>query len=367
MLPGFRFVRPLGSGGFADVFLYDQDMPRRQVAVKVILADAVNPGVVRSFTAEADAMARISAHPSVLTIHQASIAADGRPYLAMEFCPDSYGARYRAAPVALADVLDVGVRMAAALETAHRAGVLHRDIKPSNILITTLGAPVLADFGIAASLSSADDPEALVAMSIPWSAPEVVTERSTGSVASEVWALGATLYTLLAGRTPFASPDRDRNTRDAMIDRITRARPPAIGRPDVPAQVEALLQRTMTRDPSARPASMQALAEELRWLQYELGIPPTPFEAGATAPALASPEFVAADAPRGPVITTVNRESRRARRAAASGVASRPSDDDGVVDAVRRGRPVTAVVVAVVAVVVVGVVAVVALAASGVL
>ncbi|HWL01839.1 MAG TPA: serine/threonine-protein kinase, partial [Microbacteriaceae bacterium] len=159
VLPGFAFVRPLGAGGFADVFLYEQDMPRRVVAVKVLAADAINPEVRRLFNAEADRMAQLSAHPSILTIYQASISSDGRPYLATEFCPESFGDRYKQAPIALPVVLDAGIRMAAALETAHRAGVLHRDIKPSNILVTQLGQPVLADFGIAASLTGADEPD----------------------------------------------------------------------------------------------------------------------------------------------------------------------------------------------------------------
>ncbi|WP_272943373.1 protein kinase [Salinibacterium sp. PAMC 21357] len=70
VLAGFTYVRPLGSGGFADVFLYEQDMPRRVVAVKVLLADAINSEVRRLFNAEADVMARLSSHPSVLTIFQ---------------------------------------------------------------------------------------------------------------------------------------------------------------------------------------------------------------------------------------------------------------------------------------------------------
>jgi len=316
ILPGYAYVRPLGAGGFADVFLYEQDMPRRVVAVKVLSADAINPEVRRLFNAEADVMAQLSAHPSILTIFQASISSDGRPFLATEYCPESMGDRYKQAAIALPFVLDAGVRMASALETAHRAGVLHRDIKPSNILVTQLGQPVLSDFGIATSLSAIDDPEQLVAMSIPWSSPEVVTESTTGTVQSEIWSLGATLYTLLAGRSPFAAAEREKNTRELMRERVTKAHYTPLRRPDVPPQVEQFLARTMARSAEQRPQTMLQFAEELRWLQAELGLPQTSIEVASTAWA-ATPNIIANDGrARGPVITTVSPDSRRSARAA---------------------------------------------------
>ena len=95
MLPGFAHVHVLGSGGFADVFLYEQNMPRRQVAVKVMLSEVVNDQVRQMFTAEANLMAQLSSHPAILTVYQASISADGRPYLVMELCSSSLSQRYR--------------------------------------------------------------------------------------------------------------------------------------------------------------------------------------------------------------------------------------------------------------------------------
>ncbi len=212
ILPGLAYIRPLGSGGFADVFLYEQDMPRRQVAVKVLPSDVRDPDLRRMFNAEADVLAHLSAHPSIVTVYQAGISADGRPYIVMEFCPGSLSRRYRHERIPVEEVLTIGVRMASALESAHRAGLVHRDVKPSNILITAFGAPVLADFGISSSLTPATADQVL-AMSIPWSAPEVIAEQTAGTVASEVWSLGATVYSLLAGHSPFERRDRGQNTR----------------------------------------------------------------------------------------------------------------------------------------------------------
>jgi serine/threonine protein kinase len=326
VLPGFTYIRPLGSGGFADVFLYEQDMPRRVVAIKVLVSDAINPDVLRTFNGEADIMARLSAHPSIVTIYQASISADGRPFIAMEYCPDTMSARFKKAPLSVGEVLDAGVRIAAALETAHRSSLLHRDIKPSNILITSLGSPVLADFGIAAALTADGEEAEVFAMSVPWSAAEVLAEKTTGTVASEIWSLGATLYTLLAGRSPFEVADRAKNNRDQLSARVAKAAYTPIGRHDVPDQLEDILARSMSRDPAKRPASMYAFAEELRATQYGLGLPPTALEVAAAEWAAATPIDLTDSVARGPVITTVNKNSRRAQRAALS-TGMRQSDD----------------------------------------
>jgi serine/threonine protein kinase len=152
-LPGFSYVHVLGSGGFADVFLYEQSMPRRQVAVKVLLNEVVNDQVRQMFQAEANLMAQLSTHPSILTVYQASVSADGRPYLVMELCSASLSERYRREKIPVPEVLRIAIKIASAVETAHRAGVLHRDIKPTNILMTAYGHPVLSDFGIAATLA----------------------------------------------------------------------------------------------------------------------------------------------------------------------------------------------------------------------
>ncbi len=155
-LPGFTYVDLLGSGGFADVYLYEQHLPRRRVAVKVLLTDRMSSGSVSEFTSEANVMAMLSTHPAIVTIYQAGVAADGRPYLVMEYCPKpNLQVRYRREPFPIAESLRVGVQVAAAVETAHRAGVLHRDIKPANILVTEYNRPALTDFGIASTTSAA--------------------------------------------------------------------------------------------------------------------------------------------------------------------------------------------------------------------
>ncbi len=357
VLSGLRFVRPLGTGGFADVYLFEQDMPRRSVAVKVLLSEVIDADVLRMFNAEADVMARLSSHPSILTVYQASISADGRPYLAMEYCPTSLTNRYRREQIPVQDVLQIGVRIGGALETAHRAGVLHRDIKPSNILVTSFGAPVLSDFGIAASLASSSRSD-VVAMSVPWSSPEVIEERVIGSVAAEVWSLGATVYSLLAGRSPFEVQGSGMNGRDQLASRIRRARFVATGRDDVPAQLEAVLEKSLSRDPHKRQASAAEFAHELQLVQHALGLPYTPLDVAAEdwAPAF-RPEELEDVQSRGPVRSTVSYPSQRRKRTPTTATRV-PAPDDATESGPRSITVRTAILTGTVATVLVSAIAV---------
>ncbi len=327
ILPGLSYIRPLGSGGFADVFLYEQDMPRRDVAVKVLPSDVRDPELRRMFNAEADVLAHLSAHPSIVTVYQAGISADGRPYIVMEYCPGSLAQRYRIERMPVDEVLTIGVKMASALESAHRAGLVHRDVKPSNILVTTFGAPVLADFGISSSLTRETADEVL-AMSIPWSAPEVIAEQTAGTVASEVWSLGATVYSLLAGHSPFERRERGQNTKEQLRRRIARATYTDIARADVPASLQQVLARSMSRDPRDRHAGARDFAEALRTVQTELGTSPTPLEIAADGWAPPSGPVDFSDAAlRGPARSHIERDVRR-KSAPGAGVAGLARDED---------------------------------------
>ena len=276
VLSGFTFVRVLGSGGFADVFLYEQQLPRRNVAIKVLLPEVVNPRVSDMFQSEAQLMSQLSTHPAILSVFEAGVSSDGRPYLVTEVCNSGYGERFRAETLPVAEALRTGIKIAAALETAHRANVLHRDIKPGNILITAYGHPVLSDFGIASSVYQGDNTTA-VGLSVPWSAPEVIRETTTGTTASEIWALGATVYSLLAGRSPFEVPGKD-NSPGHLAGRILKSKPQPIGRDDVPPQLEALLLKALSKNPIDRQHSAVEFARELQQIETSMGLAQTPLD-----------------------------------------------------------------------------------------
>jgi len=364
VLPGFSYVHVLGSGGFADVFLYEQNMPRRQVAVKVMLNEVVNEQVRQMFQAEANLMAQLSAHPAILTVYQASVSADGRPYLVMELCSASLSERYRRESIPVPEVLRIAVKIGSAIETAHRAGVLHRDIKPSNILLTAYGHPVLSDFGIASTLTASREDDS-VGLSIPWSAPEVLLDEVPGSIASEVWAFAATVYSLLAGRSPFELPGGS-NTSSDLMSRIARAKPQPIGRADVPASLEALLRRAMSRRPELRPGSVLELVRELQLIETELGVPQTAIEVAMDDWALGTVADLEertrlrplAGAQKAPVVRRRRRGSGRDGDYSPVGTVREvsgpgPRSNSRATSPARVPRPVTGVIVAVSALVIV--------------
>jgi len=266
-IPGFTFLQLLGSGGFADVFLYEQKLPRRRVAIKVLLPDRIHASAAQ-FTAEANVMAMLSTHPAIVAVHQAGVADDGRPYLVMEYCPrPNLQVRYRRERFTVEEALHTGIPVAAAVETAHRADVLHRDIKPANILVTEYNRPALTDFGIA---SSSVDVSESQGVSVPWSPPEAFREPPRSDQRSDVYQLGATVYTLLAGRSPFEIPGGENGT-NSLIDRIDSLPLPPLGRREVPRTLEYVLERAMSKNPADRFPTALAFARALQKVQAELG------------------------------------------------------------------------------------------------
>lgn len=273
-LPGFAYKTWLGGGGFADVFLYEQLSLQRPVAIKVLRSSSLDLDDLQAFKNEANRMARVS-HPFIVSIFDADVALDGRPFLVMKHYPKpNYGQRFRAEPGGLPvpDVLRLGVQIAAAVETAHRAGILHRDIKPDNILVSDMDEPGLTDFGIAGDREGTGIAEAQ-AVTLAFAPPEVLRDDSVfGDVVGDVYSLGATIYSLLAGRAPFevrGGTDQD------TIQRTLHSPVPSIGRSDVPRSLELLLAQTMAKDGRHRPQSAESLARALQGIERELRLSPT--------------------------------------------------------------------------------------------
>ena len=292
VIPGFRFVQHLGTGGFADVFLYEQEWPQQKVAIKVVRPDVPLTDREKGlFAAEANAMARLADHPYIVSVMSAGTTSPeegSRPFLVMRYCPPpDLGQRVQAQPMSVPDAVATGIKLASAIETAHRSGIIHRDIKPSNVLVTAYHEPALTDFGIAGQLHEiAGDKE--VRISYPWSPPELLDGRSNGSVASDVYSLGATIWNLLVGRSPFSVPNGDNSSR-ALSARILHSTPPRTQRPDVPPALEQLLAQCLSKTPEHRPSSALELARSLQRIESQAGYARTPIAVEGDRPDAATP------------------------------------------------------------------------------
>jgi serine/threonine protein kinase len=305
-LGGFEFIRVLGSGGFSDVFLYEQQLPRREVAVKVLLTDGLTAAGRAAFVAEANVMARLSRHPYIVTILQAGVSDDDRPYFIMDYYGGPSLDSYKVEVLPVAEALRAGVRIASAVATAHDANILHRDIKPANILTDEYGRPGLTDFGISSTMDNELPIHTTTraalggtgtatghsgGMSVPWSPPESFDEDQTPDVRSDVFSLAATIHTMLVGRTPFEVPGGPNGQTD-LWSRIERGAITPITRTGVPPSLVAVLRKAMSVDRERRHPTAVDFARALQGVELELRYPATTIEV---------PNHLLHSAPKAPV------------------------------------------------------------------
>ncbi|MEV4612559.1 serine/threonine-protein kinase [Kitasatospora sp. NPDC049258] len=258
--------RRLGAGGMGEVWEAEDRLLHRRVAVKLL--HEPDAGARARFLREARAAAGLQ-HPGVVVVHDFG-EFDEQPFLVMELLR---GRSLESGPGALAptvgQVAEIGARVAEALAVAHAAGLVHRDVKPSNLFRTEDGTVKLLDFGIAhhRPLDGDGAAERTAAVGTPaYLAPEQLGGGPLDARA-DLYALGGTLYALLAGHPPF----RGRSTAE-LVHQQLYAVPPSLRalRPDVPAELEALLLGLLAKDPARRPAGAAQVAEQLAALAERL-------------------------------------------------------------------------------------------------
>ncbi len=282
-IEGYTDLSVIGRGATATVYRARQNGFDRHVALKVLHVDISDRRAQKRFQRERSLNGRLSDHPNVVTVLDAGFVDGRHPYLAMELFEQGSLADRLAASAAF-DVglaLHVGVRIAGALESAHRLGVLHRDVKPQNVLLSRFGEPALADFGIAALLEME---HSLTAALTPVHAAPEILEGGEPTASADVYALGSTLHTMLTGVAPFAGPPGEGML--AQLLRITTSEPPRIARHDVPASLSAALATALAKHPATRFATAADLGTALQRVQRELGLPVTtmPVDGGPAVP-----------------------------------------------------------------------------------
>ncbi|MFB7860317.1 protein kinase domain-containing protein [Rhodococcus qingshengii] len=264
---GFEDAQAVGRGGFGVVFRCRQPSVERDVAVKVLMNGLDGDGLQR-FLREQRAMGRLSGHPNIVEILSVGTTRSGLPFIVMPYLArDSLERSIRVDGILKwDDAFRVGVRVAGALETAHRSGILHRDVKPANILLTDFNEPQLADFGIARMGGSADTVTGVVAGSAAYIAPEVLAGGNP-SPASDVYGLAATLFCALTGQAPFERLEGEAIA--VQLLRITAQSTPRLrGRCLVPDDVADAIDEGTARDPADRPGTAATFGDRLRAIEY---------------------------------------------------------------------------------------------------
>ena len=276
-IPGHRVGGVLGAGGFATVYRAWQLAVGREVAVKVDNRALLTERDRRRFFREVTAAGRLSGHPHVIDVYDGGTLDDGRPYLVMELCPAGSlnDALARDGPMSAGQVRDIGIKIADGLAAAHVAGVLHRDIKPATILLNRYGMVGLSDFGRASIIAAGGEPSAsLDALTPAFSAPESFRGEQPTAVA-DVYSLAGTLYALLAGRPPRFAADGKTPSLATIVSLHDK---PVQDVPGVPPEFMALLRRSLSADPAARPQTAAAFRDALIGLDARPSayVPPSP-------------------------------------------------------------------------------------------
>ena len=256
-----RLIRKLGQGGMGAVWLARHETLDKEVAVKILPDGYANdPESVPRFLREAKAAARLD-HPNVVQILDAGTD-QGTHFIVMQFVDgtDLEKTLKKRGPFASADALAVGKRVALALGAAHKLGIVHRDIKPANILLTKQGRVMVADFGLARDVKGGPTitaPQEAIGTPHYISPEQARGEEVDGR--SDLYSLGGTLYTLLTGKTPFtgASP-----VAIAMKHVSADEKPVPLREhvPDLPEEVQALVEKLMSKKPGDRYQSGEELA-----------------------------------------------------------------------------------------------------------
>ena len=275
----YRILRKLGTGGMANVYLAEDEVLGRRVAIKILNdKHAGDDQFVERFRREAKNAAGLS-HPNIVSIYDRG-EAEGTYYIAMEYLDGRSLKELIVArgPAPINVSIDYARQILAAIRFAHRHGIVHRDIKPHNVLVDAEGRLKVTDFGIARAGTS----QMTEAGSIIGTAQYLSPEQAKGAPVdqtSDLYSVGVVLYELLTGVVPFSG---ETPVEIAMKHLSSVPEPPSARRADVPRDLDLVVMRALAKDPSERYQSAEEMDADLRRINRGIAISPVTEEA-ATA------------------------------------------------------------------------------------
>jgi serine/threonine-protein kinase len=257
----YRVLERLGSGGMGEVYLAEDLRLGRKVALKLLPPELTRDAAAKSRLMHEARAASLLDHPHICTVYDIEELPTGRLLLAMAYCEgETLKARLARGPLPAAEAVDLACQVAEALAEAHARGIVHRDIKPANAMVTRSGRLKIVDFGLA----RLPDATALTAtgttLGTPaYMAPEQVRGEDADARA-DLWALGAVLYEMLAGRPPFGG-----ESAHAVLYSVVHRVPEPLdrARPDLPAALLRVVNRALAKDRLARYQQAEQMLAEL--------------------------------------------------------------------------------------------------------
>jgi len=265
----YRIVQKLRSGGMGDIYLAEDEVLPRVVALKVLPRERSGDEIAQQrFMREARAASALS-HPHIAPIYEAG-EVDGRMFIAMEYVDgEPLDALIARGPLPTAEIVRIAAQLVSAVEEAHAHGVIHRDLKPSNVMLTARGDVKVLDFGLA----KFHDPHLAAEESTAWktesgllmgTVPYMSPEQALGKAAdprSDIFSIGVVLYQLVTGRLPFAGA-----TQAETLLRITSSQPEPMARfnYELPLELERIVRKCLEKEPRRRYQTAAELLVDLR-------------------------------------------------------------------------------------------------------
>ena len=244
----YRIFARIGGGGMGVIYRASDVRLGRTVALKFIAPEIRSDSLAQErFLQEARAASALD-HPNICTIHEIAETDDGRQFIVMAaYDGETLRARIERPPIPEAEALDIAGQIAQALAAAHERGIVHRDVKPDNVFVTREGVVKLLDFGLARVADHRMSGPSGVVGTVSYMSPEQASGQRTDE-RSDVWALGVTLFEMLAGVRPFAAPGPA-----AVVDLILTQEPnlAAMG-PHLSAGIFDFVGRALAKDPARR-------------------------------------------------------------------------------------------------------------------
>jgi len=283
---GFDQLREIGRGGSSTVYSARQIQLGRPVAIKVLHVALDDESARRRFERECSVIGTLGDSPGIVAVYDAAFTADGRGCIVMRLMRESLAETLRRdGPLDASAVREIGLTACTALGHAHRRWVIHRDLKPANLLVSEFDEVALADFDIASVGSRSSSTQTNDSMSPPHAPPERLGGDGGNGPATDIWSLGSTLYTLLAGAPPFGTATSDGGMA-GLVHRVLHDSPPPIGRADVPPELEAVLRRALHKDPAERWPDVASMRAALQSVELRADANPHP-PASSGAPSAA--------------------------------------------------------------------------------